>query len=384
MRQIKLLYITIALSILASGCIESYYPKEISNAKDTYVVTGEVTSNPGFHTIKVSKTSSIISPSYIPVSNCQVNIIDSDNNVFSCTSNGENGEYNIWIDEEYLVIGKGFKVNVFTPEGIEIESELSYLKPCPPMGNIYYNRLDKPTTDPQVLEKGIQFKVDLEANDSYDRFFRWEIEETYEYRTFYPLEIYYADSVVYLEEPDYSNYYCWATNPILNIYNLSTKGLNENKFNGFNLHFVNNRSQKLVHLYSILVTQHAIEESYYNYLEQLRLNSSEQGGLFDTQPISFTGNLSSTNYPEIKVLGFFGVSSTKSVRLFFSNIENLEFEEAEICLPSSLDLGLSIFSEEDYPVYLVEVDGMLMKIESVCVNCVEYGGGTTEKPPFWP
>lgn len=377
----KLVFFLLTFAI--SGCIEPYRPKDISETVDTYVVFGQITSIPGYHKVSVSKSSPIVNPKFIPVSNCIVKITDTESNVFVCDSEGENGEYPIWIGEEYLSIGKGFKVSVHTPEGIEIESEFDYLKPCPEIANIYYERVDIPTTDPLYFEKGIQFMIDLQANDSFDRFFRWEVEETYEYRASYPIRYYYIGWMVWLPQPDYSRFYCWATNPILNIYTLSTKGLQENRFKGYKLHFVDNHTQRLMYMYSLKVTQHALSESYFNYLEQLRVNSSEQGGMFDTQPISITGNLYSPNTPNLKILGFFGASSVKSTRVFFTNIENLRFDLYNKCTLYLVDYTLDIFTPDEYPVYFLRQDGKLWWANQDCFDCT-MAGGTTEKPPFWP
>lgn len=383
MRPTKhIIIITILFSALTS-CIESYYPREIQSAGYAYVVSGQVTNIPGNQVVRVSVASSIDKPKYIPVKGCSVQIIDSDNNVFASNSTGQNGEYSIWIDSEYLTIGKAFKVLVFTPKNEVIESEFDTLKPCPDITAPYYIRMDKPTTNPDVTEKGVQFKIDLVADNQYDRYFRWELEETYEYRAFYPITMYYDGAIQTVSPPDYSLFYCWQTSPIKNIYAITTKGLLDNKFFGYNLHFVNNTTQKLMYLYSIKVTQFALTENYFSYLEQLRMNSSEQGGLFDTQPITIHGNLFSSSHPEMRILGFFGATASVSERYFFSNIENLPFELPDYCSPQTLDLGFEPFGPDDYPVYLVLDNGQMKWALDFCFDCTK-SGGTTDKPTFWP
>jgi hypothetical protein len=383
MQQNRIIILTILVFASLVGCIEPYSPKEISGGSQLYVISGQVTNTPGYQTVRVSLTSPITKPKPIPVKDCSVLIIDSDNNVFSSTSNGLNGEYPVWIDEEYLSIGKAFKVIITTPQNIVIESEFDTLKPCPDITDLYYKRVDKPTQHASIFIKGIEFQIDLNADNNYDRYYRWDIEETYEYRATYPIYVFYNGVINRVVPFDYSKFYCWATNKIQNIYTLSTKDLTQNRFQGFGLHFIDNTTQRLLHLYSVNVTQIALTEEHFNYWEQLRINSSEQGGLFDSQPINIRGNLSSTSNPGLKVLGFFGAASSKTRRFFFQNVENLPLEIPETCTPVDIEGDLNLIPSSDYPVYLLDVDDKFMLAPKDCFDCTARGG-TNVKPSFWP
>jgi hypothetical protein len=382
MRQSKIIFFSFLVVITFVGCIETFIPKDISNNQPCYVVAGRVTNIGGNQSIKVSKTSPIDLPRHIPVLGCLVSIIDTENNVFLSNSNDNNGTYNVNIDQQYLTISKGFKVKVVTPLGEVIESEFDTLKPCPTLNSVYYEIQERLTENPLVNEKGLQFKIDLIANNSYDRYFKWEIEESFEYTATYPITVYYDGRLHYIE-PDYSLFYCWDTKPIWDIFAISTRGLTDNKFTGYNLHFVGNTTQRLMHLYSINVTQIAISEANFNFLEQLRLNTLEQGGLFDAQPINVKGNIFSSSDPALSVFGFFSAESMQSHRSFYSNIPDLDFLLPSVCQPMDLNIALNKFKPKDYPVYFVEIGGELKWPLKSCFDC-RLSGGKTEKPPFWP
>jgi hypothetical protein len=235
-----------------------------------------------------------------------------------------------------------------------------------------------------IIERGVQFKVDLEADDSYGRFYNWEMEVTYEYRSAYPITHIYAGEGIEILKPDYSLYYCWQDEQIKDFFPLSTKALNENSFVGHNLHFVNNRTQRLLYQYSVLLYQSAISEAYFNFLDQLRRNSSDQEGLFGTQPITVVGNLTSTSHPETRVLGFFSVESFKSQRFFFSNVMDVPFEIPTRCIPYMPLNGFGAFHPSEYPIYLeYDSDGVLGIISKSCIDCRKLGGVTT-RPIYWP
>jgi len=365
------------------GCIEKYYPKEIYENESNLVISGRVTTSGDYHLVKVSKTSSLQVPKYNPVTACNVVIEDSDGNTFVSDFSTNKGEYYVRIAPEFLVVGKAFKLKVVTPQGFAIESTFDTLKPCPEVSDMYFQRFDKPTSNPQIFERGAQFMIDIEADESYDRFFCWELEETYEYLSAFPLEYYY-DGEVHAIPPDYHMYHCWQTLPIKDFFPLSTKNLSENRFVGYNLHFVNNRSQKLMHLYSVMLHQYSISEAYHFYLEQLKNNSNNQEGLFGTQPLNVKGNLVSTSNPESNVLGFFSAEGVKSRRFFFSFVMDVPFEIPESCVPYVPLNGFSSFHPDDYPIYLaMGEDGVVGYVMQSCIDC-RLLGGTTEKPDFWP
>lgn len=382
MRQTK--YIILLLAIIGiSGCIEDYYPKNIFDHNESYVIFGKVTDASDYHMVQVSRASSLTLPKRNPVVSCVVIITDNNNNVFVSDSTTNDGRYFVNIDRNLVTLGKSFKVEVRTPDGVVIESAFDTLRPCPDLQDVYFERVDKPTADPNSTERGVQFKVDFEADEMFGKFFRWEIEETFEYRSTYPISFYYDGKVNEVFPEDYSLYYCWQTKTISEFFPLSTKHLTESRFDGFKLHFVNNRSQRLMYLYSILVHQSAIGEDHYNYLEQINLNSKNQEGLFGTQPISIEGNLHSTSHPERRIHGYFSVEGTKSRRFFFKNTMEVPFEITSNCTPVELLSGYRYFKPSDYPVYLIDESGVKKWVYDFCVDCRELGG-TTTIPDYWP
>jgi hypothetical protein len=154
----------------------------------------------------------------------------------------------------------------------------------------------------------------------------------------------------------------------------------------FPLQFVDNHTPKLMYGYSLLINQFALSESAYSYWDQLRINSSEQGGLYEKQPLSIEGNLHNNTNPDQAVLGFFSASSVKSRRIFISNIDDLPFDFSNYCTPDTLRVGgLLLIDPSEYPAFLVgnKIKYRLIQLSQYCVDCMSLGG-TTIKPDFWP
>lgn len=374
-----MLLLSTILSVVSS-CIEPYSLDIKNQAKDEYVVSGQVTDQEGYQMVSVSSTSTISKPTYNPISNCLVKIIDNQGNEFRLAE-FEKGNYRVWMDKKFLVPGNSYQVDVMTESGIQIVSAFDQMPECPELDSIYFIREDIPTTNPNNPLQGIQFYVDVDGKNTNSHYFRWEIVETWEHHSAYPKSWYWNGiTITKYTPPDYSRFYCWSTVTLKNIYNLTTEGLAQNKFKMQKLHFVDNNSQRLTYCYSILVRQFAQSEPAYQFWEKMRINSNEHGGLYDTQPLRVKGNLKCTSNPELEVLGFFSASAMKSKRIFVMDVDNLD-KYYPPCEPRAFDKGEP---RKNQPLYLVQVPGGgLMVVEKFCVECDVFPG-TTVKPSFWP
>jgi hypothetical protein len=369
-----------------NSCIKTFEPIIESNDAVKFVVTGEVSNGNPIQRINISTTSPIGEPRYIPVSGCIVKIIDDKENSYDAIDI-QDGNYEVYIPESALTVGSSFKVDIFTPGGINISSDFDQLNECPDVDSIYYVLKDVPTPNPKKSIKGIQFYIDLDASMTNSHYFRWEALETWEHHSTWPREWYYDGTVHHIFPPDYSRFVCWNTRLVKNIFTLSTKDLVQNNYSFFPLHFVDNYStSRLVYGYSVLIRQFALSEAAYAYWEKIRINSSLQGGLYEKQPLAIRGNMHNITNPDQNVLGFFGVSSVKVKRIFVSNVPDLPLEYDPNCIPGApMRGGLKEITEAEYPAYL---DGnhetyFMRLLETACVDCLSFGG-TNVKPAFWP
>jgi len=380
-------YILLCLfpAVWLSSCIKSFEPGITGSDINKLVVSGIITDRDGNQTVTISTASSVNTPEYKPVTGCIVTVSDTLAHQFPMTDGGD-GNYRGFIDPKYLVSGNAFRIDIRTPDGRSIQSDFDRFSPVPEVDSVYYLRKDLPTGDPADFIKGIQFYVNLEGKSTDTRFYRWEAFETWEYHADYPKEWYYNGRIRLQSPPDYSNMVCWITLPVKNIYIASTANFSENRYSLFPLHFVDNLTSRLVYGYSLLVNQYSLSENAYKYWNQLRLNSTSQGGLYEIQPLATKGNLHVLLHPEQDVLGFFGVSSQRSKRIFVKNVQNLVLEYSSSCAFVPLQqYELESYSPEEYPVYLTTDNSgnPSIRMSKECVDC-RARFGTTSKPDFWP
>lgn len=384
MHRNKLILLLTVISFLLSSCIKVYEPLIRTEDSSKYVVDAQLTDAGGNQVVKVSRTSSLNEPQFIPLAGCLLMVSDDKGNDFPATDLGE-GNYEFMIDKNYLKPGTAFRLNIHTPEGDDLQSDWDLLADSPEIDSIYFERTLKPTTDPEWNLDGLQFYLDLKANESQSRFYRWEAIETYEYHVDYPREWWYDGVVHHISPPDYSRKVCWTTRNVGNIYTVSTRNLAENSYSRLPLQYVDNYSTKLAYGYSLEVRQYGLSEPAYTYWEQLRENSLGQGGLYEKQPLAIKSNIRNISNPESEVLGFFSVSSFRTKRIFAQPIKDLELHFSTYCNPIRLERGLVEIDYTEYPAFLMDGINTYKNIllSPYCVDCMSLGGSNI-KPTFWP
>jgi hypothetical protein len=384
MHQIKNTAILFLLLLLGS-CIKSYEPVIDSKASNKYVVSGRVTDQEGWQEVEVSLSSPVDSALYKPVSGCLGIIRDDKGNSFPLQEY-QNGHYRTFMKQIDLVPGTSYRVEVLTPDGQKIESGYEKMPLCAPLDSVYYALEEIQTADPGVTNTVMQFYVDLDANGNYSQFYKWEVEETWEYHAAHPLEFYYDGTFHEVKPPDYTNKICWITVLAKNVFTLSTKTVAQGVYKQYPLHYIDGKSSsRLGILYSILVKQYAMSEAAYNYWEQLRINSNEQGGLYEKQPNAIKGNLQNTDKPDNEVLGYFFAASVKSRRYFYQQVEGIDLSFYNYCTEDGLGkFGWKEFFTWEYPIfYYYNEIGLLRILNAECIDCRRLGG-TLDKPDFWP
>ena len=375
----------IGLLLILGGCIKPYYPKFNEDSIQKWVVEGMISNQEGWQEVRISISSSYFIAEFVGVEDCEVEIWDDLNQKFTLEEVNK-GIYRVWMSQEYLVPGRSYKLHVKTSDGNILESTFDQMPVGPEISDTYFEIKDLPTSEPDEWLSGIQFYTDLNAGEDDSRYYRWRVTETWEYESAYPKEYYYDGEIQRYVPPDSSQYYCWDTEQIDEVFTITTENLSENTFTKIPLHFVSSKTDQLSKLYSIFVEQIALSEEAFVYWDQLRKNISVGEGLYASQPLAIKGNISNVNNPDQSILGFFQASSISSKRFFVESVEGLELDFSNSCSPAVLRKGLLEIKPRDYPAYLMTSESgnwLPIIFNYECVDCT-LRGGSTEKPDFWP
>lgn len=388
MRDRIIISLIILLPIVFSSCVERFY---LGASGDDFVpklaIDGIISNDTELQEIVISQSSSSENPEFLPFTGCNVRVEDSKGNVFVFSESIEKkGHYQGIISAIYFEIGISFRLYLTTPEGKQYTSKLEELLPCPATGSVYSEKKSKPTTDPDVVEDGLQFYIDFVGEENSGKYFRWKLEETYEYHSTWPIRRYLdTQGYVTLIRADYSKFVCYKTEEIPDIFTLSTVGLSQNNYKHYPLHFVNDYTQRLMFKYSLLIKQYSLTETAYHYWENLRKNNKEAVDLFGKQPAQVKGNIFNVSDSTEVVLGYFGVSSVTSRRIIVPGVTDFNFNKVSFCRVTKPD-GMSMLPDER-PLYWaqgVDENGEVFwgYADTQCFICTLLGG-TTVKPPYW-
>lgn len=385
MKTIKYYISVLFILMVISSCIERYDLAKITSFEPKLVIDAQLATDDGVQEIVISKSSSIEKPALSQVTGCIVYVEDDKGNKFPFIESAEKGHYQGILEGNAIVVGNRYRLQVKTPDNKVFQSSYETLMPCPDVSSVYYEVETKPTTDPKVNQKGLQFFIDFKGDENYGRFFRWQLVQTYEYHSTWPLTRWLDwDGSHEMKKTDYSNFVCYKTENLDDIFVLSTDGFSQNAYTKYKLHYVPDQTQVLQHKYSLLVRQYSLSESAFTYWENLRKNNQEDVNLFGRQPANVIGNIYNSTDSTEQALGYFGISTVRTKRIMVLPSDKLSFNNVYRCRALKIEGPIP---QDERPFYFAkDIDGngveYVGQAGAECIFCMMLGG-TTVKPTFW-
>jgi len=390
--------------LFALSCISPFEPDYKGGEHGLLVVDGSLVKGLETQVITISRASSISQPEFRPVENCQVKITDESGNEFLFNEEA-NGKYTAHIDDALLNYDTRYRLVFNTPSGENYESGYQKLLRTAAVDSVYRLKEYYYNPDSANYTKGLQFYVDLDAPDDASRYYRWQIEETWEIRAWWKIYGVYDGNTITLDSdgwPSDSLYYCWPTKMATGIYTYSTNNLSHNILKKIPLHFKPSYSPDMTIKYCATVRQFALNEDAYYYWHQKETELNESGQIYTTQPSQIRSNIYNINDPDEKVLGFFWASSCTIKHVFEENpftripIGPASCRSYQMCTAQSEQelinmLYVLIRSIKNFPKapvfitvsinpYTGDLCAALSNDE--CIDCRKMGG-TNHKPDFW-
>ena len=298
----KILLLLILLT--AGSCVTQFIP-ETNNVKDFLVVQGLITDQNSRYQVKISSSSPLdVNFFYSPIRGCNVYITDDIGNQYLLKETLAG----LYVSDSLKfrgVVGREYILHI-TSYNHSYESKPMKMQPVPPIDSVYAEVVNSDTYALGQIVPGYQIYVDTHDPEKKCNYYRWDFNETWEFRI-----PYFYETIV--------NRICWKTANSDKIFVKNTSVLTEDRVSKFALNFVTTETDRLKVKYSFLVRQFSLNQEEYNYWDALQRITENVGGLYDIVPMSVESNINCTDSPAEKVLGFFSVSSMASKRIFIKN-----------------------------------------------------------------
>ncbi len=366
------------LSLWMTACLEPFNPSVVVEERNYLVVDAHLDAN-GNANVRLSRTLPLYSEMSSPDEvNASVEIESEGGShvlLDEITAGTYSGVVPVDVNERY-------RVRIVTANDERYMSDFAEVKISPPIDSVYW----KPGAD------GISVYVDTHDNENDSRYYKWEVEETYEYTSQYASRYIWKDGQALPRPLDQMIFTCWRTDTSRHIMLGTTEQLERDIVSRKELVFVAKGAKKMSVRYSILVRQRTISSEAYEYFRLLEQTTEDLGGLFDPMPVEVTGNFHDLGDSNRPVIGYFTAGTVEEERLFIGFHElprHLRVAQASGCFMDTLSLedllpltesGLLLIGPI-MPPGSPFISGYTTASKH-CIDCRVYGG-TTTKPDFW-
>lgn len=374
------------LVILAglSSCEERFNPELKPTSQSLIVVDGQINNLPGPYTVKLSLSTALESPLYLPLSGFSVSITDNtgfSESLFETVP----GEYQTSNGGIQGIIGRQYKVVLVSPEGEHYESTYETLREPTAIDSVY-PQLEFQTSDDLLDETaGYRFYLNTKEAPQDSAYFLWQLVSTFKYRS--DFNIYWVYEGYLRPVDDYDSLrICYKTANIQEIFLFSTANLQPPVLNSFPLHYVTTDTRELMERYSLLVRQYSISEETYKFWRIVKDQNLNMGDLYSKQPFQVKGNVYRTGNSNEIVLGNFMVAGVTEKRIFVNRPDpHIQFRYPVCEFNEDVYRNFAAiveFPPTSWPIFATRGPLGNALPNQWCMDCRQ-SGGVIEKPDFW-
>lgn len=359
-----------AAGLVINSCIEPFSPPEVTNPDTYLVVDGFLNVDGDTSRIILSHTQGTNDDKQFATESGATLIVEQENGENYAFRDMGNGSYTL--PPAAFNRDARYRLKIRRLDGREYESDYVVVSKTPPIDSVTY-RVDEG-------RNAMIIYVNTHDPSNQTRFYRWNYEETYEYRMAYYSSLtrdYTTKQIVTRSE---NINVCWRTLPSRDIKLGSTIKLSQDIIRDIPVNVVDIATNKLYFGYTILVKQYGLTREAFEYWTDLAKTTQGTGSLFDPQPSQVTGNIHAKADSKELVFGYFSAAQEQKKRIF---IRETLGAYPRCMAPDTLDFNQAFNGNAVLLYYYMgePKSGYLGTSES-CADCRSQGG-TTTKPAFW-
>ena len=388
MRTIKAIFkfflVLVLVCALASSCVYDYEPKDArvqGLGKPLVVIDGDIIVG-GITNVAIGLTESLTGEMPEMPIGITVNVESESGDLVSGLLVDD--VHNVFeVDTRELDIGTRYRLNIAIPGMGEYVSEFKRVMVSPSIDEITWSRSDDGTY--------INIEVTTHNMNTDKLYCKWNFYENWESNSVYTPFVEFNPLLgrgwlgvrnLTIEET-LERKYCWSESTSEEICIANTEKLSKNIISKYVLRRIVPTDTRVSGLYSITVSQKALDKDAYIYWETLKRNTGGTGGIFSAQPTDLRGNIRCMTNPEEYVIGYISVSTRTEIRHFI-DWEKQDFYNPGCSSFSLKNMNTDVWSTkyyEGYRMYAVDENTEWWSYHR-CVDCRVYSNST--RPDFWP
>jgi hypothetical protein len=329
----RFIYILFLFSV---SCIDPF-SADVDQGEQILTVEGLVTSGPGPHVIKLSRSAtygSVFQGLIRPVQGAtmilkddqgKVTLVTEDPNKFgtyetAASFSAEIGR--LYTLQFQLVSGE---VYVSAPEKIEAAPEIKKLS---------VKTVQIPVEGKILFRSGAQIFAEIDDPGDQNNFYLWRnAPSTYVLEARPDLFVIRSPNAPPVPAPKACCYVCYRQEV---VGNQSLFIAQDDTFNGLTttlpVSFIEDNGLRLVNTFRTDIMQIRITPEAYRFLKLIRQQTETSGSVFDPPPASIRGNISRLDKPEEVVLGYFIAGGETRKRIYIKR-DDLTFNQPRVIIP---------------------------------------------------
>ncbi len=332
----KLLYIFCISTIFS--CVDPY-SVEIAEGEQLLTIEGLVTSGPGPHIIKLTRSDtygSIFEGLVRPVRNATVTVRDDQGEV-TFFEEDSNARGNYFSPADFrAIVGRSYTLQIETIDGNKYTSLPEQVNPVPEIKELTYQVVRIPVEGEINDESGVQLIVEIDDPVEESNFYFWRNSES--------VHVLETRPDLFTPRPSDANpsrepqpkdccITCFRSEL---VGNQNIFIANDDNFNGLTTRipagFIPDDGLRFVNTFRVDLRQISISPEAYRFLRLVKQQTEISGSVFDPPPANIRGNMISLDNPDEVVLGYFMAAGETGKRIYIKN-SDLDFVQDRAIIP---------------------------------------------------
>jgi hypothetical protein len=293
----------LSVGVASASCKKPYAPEITSGTNSLLVVEGVI--DPGndstfislSHTVKISDTVKTAAERGATVavesSSATRTLTEISPGVYSALP------LNLDTTQQY-------HLRIKLANGKEYMSDYEKPKLTPPIDTITYT----------IKDASLQINASAHDPSNSTHYYRWDYSEAWRFNSKFYSSFKVVNGIIYPRLPAEDIFSCFSGAKSSRIVLGSSVKLAQDVISNVPVTTINSSSEKISIRYSILIKQYALTKQAFAFYENLKKNTEQLGSIFDALPSEVGGNVHNTANPVEPVIGYVGVSTVQSKRIF--------------------------------------------------------------------